>query len=66
MIIGSVPLYNVMAVITLSLFAPEGGRLDAAKLIRTIKGIATNPIILGILSGMVWSLLHLPMKPWVQ
>ena len=57
MIIGSVPLYNVMAVITLSLFAPGGGKLDTAKLIR----IATNPIILGILTGMVWSLLHLPM-----
>ena len=26
-----------------------------------LKGIATNPIILGILTGMVWSLLHLPM-----
>ena len=61
MIIGSVPLYNVMAVITLSLFAPGGGKLDTAKLIRTLKGIATNPIILGILTGMVWSLLHLPM-----
>ena len=60
MIIGSVPLYNVMAVITLSLFAPGGGKLDTAKLIRTLKGIATNPIILGILTGMVWSLLHLP------
>ena len=60
MIIGSVPLYNVMAVITLSLFAPDGGKLDTAKLIRTLKGIATNPIILGILTGMVWSLLHLP------
>ena len=59
MIIGSVPLYNVMAVITLSLFAPGGGKLDTAKLIRTLKGIATNPIILGILTGMVWSLLHL-------
>lgn len=61
MIIGSVPLYNVMAVTTLSLFAPGGGKLDATKLIHTLKGIATNPIILGILTGMVWSLLHLPM-----
>ena len=46
MIIGSVPLYNVMAVTTLSLFAPGGGKLDTAKLVRTLKGIATNPIIL--------------------
>jgi predicted permease len=61
MIIGSVPLYNIMAVTTLSLFAPGGGKLDTAKLIKTLKGIATNPIILGILTGMIWSLLHFPM-----
>ena len=61
MIIGSVPLYNVMAVTTLSLFAPGDGKLDTAKLIKTLKGIATNPIILGILTGTIWSLLHLPM-----
>lgn len=61
MIIGSVPLYNVMAVTTLSLFAPEDGKLDKKKLLKTLKGIATNPIILGIVAGMLWSLLKLPM-----
>ena len=66
MIIGSVPLYNVMAVTTLSLFAPGGGKLDTAKLVKTLKGIATNPIILGILVGMVWSLLHLPLPAIIR
>ncbi len=61
MIIGSVPLYNVMAVTTLSLFAPGNEKLDSKKILKTLKGIATNPIILGILVGMLWSLLRLPL-----
>ena len=28
---------------------------------RTLKGIVTNPIILGIVTGLAWSALHLPM-----
>ena len=61
MIIGSVPLYNIMAVVVLSFFRPERGRLDAALLKKTGKGIVTNPIILGILAGLLWSGLRLPM-----
>ena len=61
MIIGSVPLYNIMAVVVLSFFRPERGRLDAALLKKTGKGIVTNPIILGILAGLLWSALGLPM-----
>ena len=30
-------------------------------ILRTLKGIATNPIILGILAGLIWSLLRLPL-----
>ena len=58
---SSAAILGIAIIQTLSLFAPGGGKLDTAKLIRTLKGIATNPIILGILTGMVWSLLHLPM-----
>lgn len=61
MIIGTVPLYNVMAVIVLSLMQPEKGRLDRGRLIQTAKGILTNPILIGIGAGMAWSLLRLPM-----
>ncbi len=61
MIIGTVPLYNVMAVIVLSLMQPEKGRLDRERLIQTAKGILTNPILIGIGAGMAWSLLRLPM-----
>lgn len=100
MMIGSVPLYNVMAVVILTVTAPAsngktltgsgaltaGGTLPAAEsgnadpkdakdssgpalsrldplLIRkTLRGIITNPIILGILAGLLWSLsgIHIP------
>ncbi len=61
MIIGTVPLYNVMAVILLSLMRPEQGGLDRGRLIPTAKGILTNPILMGIGAGLLWSLLRLPM-----
>ena len=60
MIIATVPLYNVMAVIVLSLLKP-GGRLGRQELKATLKGIVTNPILLGIVSGLLWSLARLPM-----
>ena len=61
MIIGSVPLYNIMAVVVLSLFKPGNNSFDKALVKRTLKGIATNPIIIGIVAGFVWSALKLPM-----
>ena len=60
MIIGTVPLYNVMAVLILSFLKPGRGKLDKKLLLNTLKGIVTNPIILGIAIGMVWSLLKIP------
>jgi predicted permease len=59
MIIGSVPLYNVMAVVILSFTNPRGAVPDRRMLAGTVMGILKNPIILGILSGMAWSLLGL-------
>ena len=60
MIIGSVPLYNVMAVVVLSFTRPDSGALNADTLKKTLKGIAANPIILGILAGLAWSLMGIP------
>lgn len=59
MIAGTVPLYNIIAVTALSVTSPEkkgGGRL----FLSTLKGIVTNPIIIGIVVGMAWSLLKIP------
>ncbi len=102
MMVGSVPLYNIAAVVILSLTAVDaqlGGsnrvrgtagkaessllaeagigkaaadasysdrsktsELDTALILQTLKKIVTNPILLGIVIGMVWSLIGLPMS----
>ena len=54
MIIGTVPLYNVAAVIILSLTAEGNGGLSPAALKKSLKGILTNPIILGIAAGILF------------
>lgn len=61
MILATVPLYNIMAVIVLSVGKPDRGKLDRKLLLTTLKGIVTNPIVLGIAAGMAYSLLRLPM-----
>lgn len=61
MIIGSVPLYNAMAVVVLSFFQPERRPIDRALIKSTLKGIVTNPIIIGIAAGLIWSALDLPL-----
>ena len=61
MIIGSVPLYNIMAVVVLSFFKPDRKKLDKEVWKTTLKGIVTNPIILGIAAGLLWSALRLPL-----
>lgn len=61
MIIGSVPLYNIMAVLVLSLFKPGQPQSNRKMLKQTFKGIITNPIIIGIAAGLLWSSLRIPM-----
>ncbi len=60
MIVAAVPAYNILAVVILTLHSdnpPQGNdRLRA-----TIKGILTNPIMLGIFCGLPFSLLHIPL-----
>lgn len=59
MIIGTVPLYNVAAVLILSFTGPTAKGLNPAALKKSILGILTNPIILGILAGMLASVCEL-------
>lgn len=61
MIIGAVPLYNIMAVVVLSLTEPGAEKLNKAVLKKTILGIFKNPIIIGIVLGFFYSILNLPM-----
>lgn len=64
MIIGAVPLYNIVAVIVLSFLKPTKDKLTFNTIKSTIKDVITNPIILGILIGMIWSILKIP-KPTI-
>lgn len=63
MIVGSVPLYNIMAVVVLSFFKPQRQSLDRKLFVSAGKGILTNPIIWGVFLGLGWALLRLPMPP---
>ena len=66
MIIGSVPLYNMMAVVVLSFFKPNRGKMNRKLLLETGKGILTNPIIIGIVVGLIWSVLRIPQPEILQ
>lgn len=56
MIIGSVPLYNVLAVVILSFTRPDMHGPDKKALLKSLKGVVTNPILIGIALGMIASL----------
>lgn len=62
MIVGTVPVYNIIAVTVLSLTSPEqSGRKSGRELFfSTLKGIITNPIILGIIVGILWAVAGIP------
>lgn len=63
---GMAPLYNAFAVIVLSLLKPGQRKMDKALLQKTLKGIVTNPIILGIAAGFVWAILKIPQPEILQ
>lgn len=55
MILATVPLYNVAAVMILSFTSPGSNGFDRKSLKKSLKGVATNPIIWGIFIGMIIS-----------
>ena len=55
MILGSVPLFNIFAVLILMIESPEKRGTPTPK--QLLKGVATNPILLGIITGTVFALL---------
>ena len=61
MIIGAAPIYNVVSVIILELMRPGQGRVTRELLRKSLRQIATNPLILAILAGAAWSALRLPL-----
>lgn len=59
MIVAAVPLFNIYSVIILCLSSAEG-KINKALIKKTLKGVVTNPIIIGIIIGAIWSLIGLP------
>lgn len=61
----TVPFYNAMAVVILTIFDPsEGDKKIPFK--KILKGIATNPLIIGIVLGLPFSLLHIQLPVLVS
>ena len=55
-----IQLGAIMAVVVLSFFKPGQSKIDKEVLKKTLKGIITNPIIIGIVVGLLWSACRLP------
>ena len=62
MIIATVPLYNVVAVTVLSLTSPDVTEKGNRKKLffKTLKEVVTNPIIVGIVIGLLWATIKIP------
>lgn len=65
MIIGSVPIYNIVAVLVLTITSPENAKNEKKSVVlkRSIFNTLKNPIILGIAVGLLWSVTKLPQPP---
>lgn len=61
-IVASVPLYNVLSVVLLTVRSNDKSIGKDMNIVRScIKGVVTNPLIIAILSGVLWSILSIPM-----
>lgn len=62
MIVGAVPLYNVTAVVLLTMMKREGEsqKISRETLLKALTGIIRNPIIIGVFAGFLWSILKIP------
>lgn len=58
MIVASIPLFNIFSVVVLMRSANEGQGDKKAVVKKTLKGIVTNPIIIGIFAGIPFALLR--------
>lgn len=66
MIVASIPLFNIFSVIVLMRSANAGEKDKKAVLYKTLKGIVTNPIIIGIFAGIPFALLHVTFPPIIE
>lgn len=66
MIIGCVPVYNIMAILVLSFFQPGQRKIDQTVLKQAWKEIVRNPIVIALVAGLLWSVLGLSMPQIFQ
>lgn len=52
----SIPIYNMAGVVVLSVYGGKGVKLDLRKI---LKGIVTNPLIIGVFAGLLFALLRM-------
>jgi len=64
-IIGAVPLFNILSVLILT-FEGEGSRDSGGNLKKALKGIVTNPILMGVALGCLSGLLRIDYPPIVD
>lgn len=62
----TVPLYNILAVLVLSFFAPRDGSAKAPGIGKVLLGVVTNPLIIGIALAMPLSLLQVELPEMVS
>lgn len=62
MIVGAVPLYNIFAVVALTLGSKEQEDMISRneRIQKACKNVVKNPIILGVVVGLLFSLLQIP------
>jgi len=58
MMVAIVPVYNISAVILLSIYSSEQSGNRTEQLRQVVKDVVTNPLILGILAGVPFALLR--------
>lgn len=69
MVLGSVPLYNIFAVLILTIETPEGKRAEVSmreKILICIKKIFRNPTLIAIALGLFASFIRLPIPLMIQ
>lgn len=59
-----IPLYNVSAVIILSIFSEKEGELSMKK--RIIKEITRNPLIIGCVAGLLFGILNIQLPHMIE
>lgn len=66
MILGAVPLYNICAVIILTVECPDKSEDDRKTFGSTMKGILTNPIVIAIAVGIVLAFLDIKLPRMID